>query len=331
MDLSWDGVPDRPWAGPALWANRLQDWRVRDGRLEAAVGQPMRTAHILTARMTPARGGIEVAVELGIEGGLDGQDGQTGAGVLLGAGGPELDWRKAALIHHSPGPGGGLYAGVDSDGRLFVHDFSAENQQLAQSDGVLAAVDSVRLRVRIVPNRDGALLVLAAFPPGATEDSVTLQAGPFDPVRLTGGLALVADAPGSEAGTVWFSHLQADGRGFERYEERMLGPVLGAQHTLSRGVLTLTAQLFPITEGSDRPEPATSGTVQLDIRSEAGGWYTLGLAPVVVPGYTATFRVENWPVERDVPYRLVLLPTDEVAGQDTGASFEGQIRAEPSD
>ena len=331
MDLSWDGVPDRPWAGPALWANRLQDWRVRDGRLEAAVGQPMRTAHILTARMTPARGGIEVAVELGIEGGLDGQDGQTGAGVLLGAGGPELDWRKAALIHHSPGPGGGLYAGVDSDGRLFVHDFSAENQQLAQSDGVLAAVDSVRLRVRIVPNRDGALLVLAAFPPGATEDSVTLQAGPFDPVRLTGGLALVADAPGSEAGTVWFSHLQAGGRGFERYEERMLGPVLGAQHTLSRGVLTLTAQLFPITEGSDRPEPATSGTVQLDIRSEAGGWYTLGLAPVVVPGYTATFRVENWPVERDVPYRLVLLPTDEVAGQDTGASFEGRVRADPID
>ena len=328
MDLSWDGVPDRPWAGPVVWANRLQDWRVRDGRLEAAVGQPMRTAHILTARTIPARGGIEVAVGLGIEGGLDGQ---VGAGVLLGAGGPELDWRKAALIHHSPGPGGGLYAGVDSDGRLFVHDFSAENQQLAQSDGVLAAVDSVWFRVRIVPNRDGALLVLAAYPSGSTEDSVRLQAGPFDPVRLTGGLALVADAPGSEAGTVWFSRLQAGGRGFERHEERTLGPVLGAQHTLSRGVLTLTAQLFPIAGGSDRAEPVTSGTVQLDVRSEAGGWYTLGLAPVVVPGYTATFRVENWPVERDVPYRLVLLPADEVAGQDTGASFEGRVRADPGD
>ncbi len=328
MDLSWDGLPDRPWAGPELWANRLQDWEVRDGRLEAAVGQPMRTAHILTARTTPARGGVEVAVGLGIEGGLDGQ---AGAGVLLGAGGPELDWRKAALIHHSPGPGGGLFAGVGSDGRLFVRDFSAENQQLAQSDGVLAAVDSVRLQVRVVPNRDGVLLVLSAWPSGATEDSVTLQAGPFDPVRLTGGLALVADAPDSEIGTVWFSSLQASGRGFEQHVERALGPVLGAQHTLSRGVLTLTAQLFPVAEGNDPAAPATAGAVQLDVRSEEGKWYTLGLSPVVVPGYTAVFRVENWPDDRDVPYRLSLLPADDLTRADTGPPFEGQIRVEPID
>jgi phosphodiesterase/alkaline phosphatase D-like protein len=327
MELSWAGVPDRPWAGPALWTNRLQDWEVRAGRLEVSVGQPMRTAHILTARTNLDRGGLEVVVELGIEGALAGT---AGAGILLGAGGPDLDWRKAALIHHSPGAGGGLFAGIDHDGRLFVRDFSDRNQSLAQTERVLAKVDSVELSIRIVPDAGGAILELTASPSETGADSVILQAGPFESVRLTGGLALVADAPDSEAGTVWFSRLQASGRGFEHSPERTLGPVLGAQHTLSRGVLTLTAQLFPVGGGVDLADPATAGVVQLDVRSEAGGWYTLGLAPVVVPGYTATFRVEGWPVEQDVPYRLGLLPADAVAAQDTGTWFEGRVRADPS-
>jgi hypothetical protein len=287
----------------------------------------MRTAHILTARTTPARGGLEVGVRLGVEGELHAS---SGAGILLGAGGPDLDWRKAALIHHSPGPGGGLFAGIDPDGRLFVRDFSDGNQLLAQSDGALTAVDSVELLLRVVPDAGAAFLELAASLSGSGTDSVTLRAGPFDPVRLTGGLALVAHAPNSEAGTVWFSHLRANGRGFEHHAERTLGPVLGAQHTLSRGVFTLTAQLFPIAWGADPGEPATAGAVQLDVRSESGEWYTLGLAPVVVPGYTATFRVESWPVEQNVPYRLGLLPADAVAGQETGIWHEGRVRADPS-
>jgi alkaline phosphatase D len=326
MEVSWAGVPDRPWAGPALWTNRLQDWEVRAGRLEASVGLPMRTAHILTARTNLDRGGLEVVVELGFEGGLAGT---ARAGILLGAGGPDLDWRKTALIHHSPGSGGGLFAGIDHDGRLFVRDFSDRNQTLAQSDGLLAKVDSVELTIRIVPNAGGAILELAASPLETGADSVTLQAGPIEGVRLTGGLALVADAPDTEAGTVWFSHLRASGRGFEHYPEQTLGPVLGAQHTLSRGVLTLTAQLFPVAGGIDPADPATAGAVQLDVRSESGEWYTLGLSPVLVPGYTASFRVESWPVERDVGYRLVLAPADGLTGQETGSPFEGQVRADP--
>jgi phosphodiesterase/alkaline phosphatase D-like protein len=286
----------------------------------------MRTAHILPARLDPEAGDIDVDVSLGFSGIAQRTD---GAGVLLGAGGSGLDWRKAALIHHSPGPGGGLLAGIDGAGRLYVRDFSDENHLLAQSDRALAAVDSIDLQVRVSAAAGGVFLELEASKPGARADSITLRAGPFGLGRLTGGLALVADAPGSEAGTIWFSRLSARGRGFERHDERALGPVLGAQHTLSRGVLTLTAQLFPIAGDSDREDPGTAGTLQLDVMSATGGWYTLGLSPVVVPGYTATFRVEDWPVERDVNYRLFLLPDDELTGQETGRWFEGRVRADP--
>ncbi|NIR43689.1 MAG: hypothetical protein GWM93_16510, partial [Gemmatimonadetes bacterium] len=32
FESRWRTSPDRDWAGPEYWANRLQDWRVRNGR-----------------------------------------------------------------------------------------------------------------------------------------------------------------------------------------------------------------------------------------------------------------------------------------------------------
>ena len=130
LDLRWEGIPDRPWPGPDLWANRIQDWAVKDGKLTASGSLPMRTAHILTRRATPDRGTIRVTLEMGI-GTQESRAGEaplppaeaSAGGILLGAGGESLDFRRAALIHHSPGPGGGLFLGVDEQGFLVVRDF----------------------------------------------------------------------------------------------------------------------------------------------------------------------------------------------------------------
>jgi TAT (twin-arginine translocation) pathway signal sequence len=35
-----------------------------------------------------------------------------------------MDYRAAALIHHQPGPGGGLFAGCDANGNVFFRDFT---------------------------------------------------------------------------------------------------------------------------------------------------------------------------------------------------------------
>ncbi|MFQ5720930.1 MAG: hypothetical protein ACE5GI_00365, partial [Candidatus Aminicenantales bacterium] len=48
----------RPWAGPEFWANRLQDWRVANGRLEytqSSPEKPVRTVHILTRSLNESR------------------------------------------------------------------------------------------------------------------------------------------------------------------------------------------------------------------------------------------------------------------------------------
>ena len=96
-------------------------------------------------------------------------------------------------------------------------------------------------------------------------------------------------------------------------------------------MLTLTAQLFPVAGGTDGADLASAGTVQLEVSSEEGRWYALGLSPVVIPGFTASFRVENWPDDRDVPYRLSLLTTEGLPREEAALPFEGHIRAEPID
>ena len=46
--MDFNDVPDRRWLGANWHANRLQDWRVEDGRVECtrvSPRLPMRTAH----------------------------------------------------------------------------------------------------------------------------------------------------------------------------------------------------------------------------------------------------------------------------------------------
>ena len=57
LDVRWTNEPDRQWAGPDFWGNRLQDWRVHDGRLECTATAPrlrVRTLHLLTRRLGAA-------------------------------------------------------------------------------------------------------------------------------------------------------------------------------------------------------------------------------------------------------------------------------------
>lgn len=69
-----------------------------------------------------------------------------------------------------------------------------------------------------------------------------------------------------------------------------------AMYTVHRGVLKLTAQLYPIPSGIDRD-------VYLDVR-RGGNWKQVGCEKASPDGWAATFRVENWDASGDVPYRV---------------------------
>lgn len=90
--------------------------------------------------------------------------------------------------------------------------------------------------------------------------------------------------------------------------------VVFALYTHESGVLKLTAQLFPLRAGEPRE-------VRLEFQRD-GQWTEAAKAPVLYPGWSAHFRVENWDNSRNVPYRVRHGAT---------ALFEGLIRRDPRD
>jgi hypothetical protein len=251
----------------------------------------------------------------------EGEAGAASAGFLLAAG-PGLDYRSAALIHHSPGEGGGLYAGVDRDGALFFRSFQGDDATLAYSEDRLQGASGVEILLTGVRSENGYALELTARSMGdqgggEPGSEIHLRLGEVEEWDLTGGLALV-----SHGARHWFREWRLEGPGVVAHRERGLGPVLGTQHTLDRGTLKLTAQLAPLgAEDGKRAE------LQL---LRGGRWTTAATADVVEPGYTATFRIEGWDGASDVPYRVAY---DLREGERAQATYYegGAIRREPVD
>ena len=87
-----------------------------------------------------------------------------------------------------------------------------------------------------------------------------------------------------------------------------------ALYTHDRGVLKMTAQLYPLRPGEPRE-------ARLELR-RGGEWEEVAKAPVLYPGWSAHFRVENWEGRESVPYRV---------RHGERAMFEGTVRRDPVD
>ena len=85
-------------------------------------------------------------------------------------------------------------------------------------------------------------------------------------------------------------------------------------YTVSKNVLKLTAQLFPL-------YPNESREVILEI-FKSNNWIEIGRKDINEIGWTTTFKVDNWDDSKDVRYRLL---------HGKNAKYEGLIRKNPLD
>ncbi|HJN17320.1 MAG TPA: hypothetical protein QGH10_17580, partial [Armatimonadota bacterium] len=312
---SWSAVPDRTWAGPDYWANRLQDWRVADGRLEcieARAGKPMRAVHLLTHSLSSSSGSLRMSVRTGVIEGAGNTSPEAATGFLVGAGGREMDYRSAALIHHNPGPGAGLFCGVDSRGRAFIRDFERKPQPGEPGPAPGRTLSDAELRFSAQPSGKTYTLTIAAHDPesGAVLSQASLDG--VDPERLIGNVALVSHpATGKSTGRFWFNDWAVSGSKVRAHPDHVCGPVLCTQYTVHEGVLKLTAQMMPL--GIDDAQ-----AVELQVR-DGDAWETVARTDIIRSGFTAPFRVEGWDPGRDARYRVV---------HDLG-TYEGTIRRDP--
>jgi alkaline phosphatase D len=317
----------RTWLGPAFWANRLQDWRLHQGRLECVAGTgPMRTRTVavltreLVAGDQPARIGVRTGTLAA---------GKGFSGFLVGTGAGRLDHRAAALVQGASGEGGGILCTFGHDGAVGFRDHTDEARQFAY-DLIPGTVRSGQPRPRTTD--EDVELVLEISPQGRGRFRLTLQATGQDGRRLAGarldgvsgaalagGLALVSSAREKHGGARhWFAGLGTAGPKVAERPERAEGPVLGTLYTLNGSVLKLTAQLLPVGDADPRE-------LRLELRRPGGAWEAGPVAPVGT-GFAAAFRLTGWDGGADREYRVVW-----GAGTAQEQRFEGRIAADPVD
>ncbi|MGH9471045.1 MAG: twin-arginine translocation signal domain-containing protein [Terriglobia bacterium] len=125
---AWPPEVERPWAGPEYWTNPLEDWRIRQGRLESFVAGGDRNVFLLTREIAARDGELAMSVRTGR---LDGDTQKLDKGFVgfrVGITSWIDDYRTWA-IH-----GRGMNIGISADGRLFIGELeeSAPRVSLAQ-------------------------------------------------------------------------------------------------------------------------------------------------------------------------------------------------------
>jgi hypothetical protein len=291
----WDKSPDGTWTGKDCWANRLQDWCIKEGRLECLSTLPMRTVHLMSGSISEKRGNISSSVTI-FATGREKSDGSS-AGILLGAG-SGLDYRAASLVFHSWGNKAGIYAGLDSKGNLFIRDLEKENYFFVSGKKNNISWAEARLMLNVTNAKGGSKIRILAVNPSTNIiiDKAEYEGIPSE--RLSGNIALVSHAGnGSTSDYRYsFSGWKVSGSRIEKNDGWNSGPIVTAQYTLSRNTLKLTGQFMPIGE-----EENHQAILQI---YENEKWTNADTAFIENPSFTAQFRIENWKRETDVDYRI---------------------------
>lgn len=298
----------RTWLGRSFWANRLQDWRLHQGRIECLAGGPrdqVRTVSILTRELVAGatRAQISVITRLLADQGRGGF-----CGFLIGAGSGKLDHRAAALVHKASGIGGGYLCTYETDGRVRFREHTSEQQPLRfaelSSERVGTTNPSAGVNVDILlvldispqPNGNFQLKITAS-------NNQTLKVLDQAIIRnvaesnVRGGIMLVSSPYIGGAGARYaFRDLCTRGAKIALRPQNAIGPILGTMYSLNGKVLKVSAQFMPIGE-------TESQKAKFQYRRSNGAWQD-GPIATIGAGYTAVFRLTNWNSAQDWQYRI---------------------------
>jgi len=308
----------RTWIAPQYWANRLQDWRLNNGRIECLTVSPNRNVNLLTARIGETEGGFNVSARLGLSDLENLQGEENWLGFRVGIKGQFDDYRDDAIY------GAGLDVGITSTGSLFIGELPVKHNGNAVM-AVPALNTELILKLQVEYLNEKYQLLLEALDEDGKRISV-IEKDDVPAQNLTGGIALVSHFPKVEKKVTgwccWFDDWVVSGEKIDLHPERAFGPILFEQYTLSRGIMKMTVQLPPV--GRDDEQ-----TVQFQVLDK-DKWNMVQEQQIDPLSRTAGFKVENWNFRDDTPYRLVY-KLNEGGGKTKPYYLEGVIRKEPLD
>ncbi len=332
-------LPDhttRTWIGPEYWANPLQDWQLKEGQIECVVSGGFRNVFLLPHEIGSQEGDFSMSIRAKNLNPRKDTLNEGWIGFEIGIRGQFNDYRDNAIR------GRGFPIGITTDGRMFIGKIDSTQKPIPT-----ISLDNIIIEIKATQQDDGDYNIFIQtqnFASPQPQNIIIRKNIPAD--WIEGGIALICHSgplqefpddrkineyPGW--GTSWgtqrngnvnfgFSDWKISGKKITFHEERTFGPILFVQYTLSRGTLKMTAQMPPIGK--------KDGQV-IDLKTKAGiHWKTISQAPIDSLARTATFRIEEWDVSRNIRYRLAYQLYDEGNKLKT-YYFEGNIRKEPLD
>nr|WKN35401.1 alkaline phosphatase D family protein [Tunicatimonas sp. TK19036] len=311
VESNWQQWPDMPWVGPEYWGNRLQDWQIKDGKLQCDVRAENRTLHSLTCQLSESAKAFETSVILEFPDSQSEKSEKNYAGFRIGAKGKFDDYRSAAVF------GNGIDVGVTTEGKLFIGEQS--------SPDTFTFEQRIKLVLQVTPNGNNPRIKLTAESLSSGQTLASFIVNQIPSGQLTGNIALISHFAESEENAdqpaVAFDRWSISGERVRYDAEQTFGPICFAQYTLHQKTLKLTAQLTPV-------ETIPRHQVVLQMK-EGNQWKTKQEAEIDPMGRSAQFRLENWDYDESVPYRVqVTLPLKD--GEKT-YTYEGIIAKEPKD
>ncbi len=305
---NFDLIPDRVWAGEDFWTIPMEDWQIREGRLECTGNSANMRTNIIAYPLKPGKGTFTLEITCGL---LDKGDQEGTIGFSLGVIDREDPDVRAACYF-----GRGLNLGVRTEGVLFIEDqtaglpadFSWEKFYIRVEGDFRVKEKSITLRLMNEQKKEVAQL---------TKESMDEMEG-----LIVLGVNHHVGSPFSEGPSFWFDDLDVSGTKISHKTENRFGAILWAMYTNSRNVLKITAQLAPVSaQGND--------DVQLEIK-EGDHWKKVATEKLRFDSYTATFRIADWDPSKEVNYRISYSGRLK-DGETMDYEYIGTIRREPVD
>ncbi len=304
---NWPRTIERVWIGPEYWANPMQDWRISAGRLECVTANKGRNVHLLTHQLGKRDGDFQMSVRTGALNKNSSKSNDAWVGFRIGAKTFYNDYRA------SVNRGRGMHAGITASGKLFIE--KARGDRIVGKDSV--GLDDIKLCVTSEPSGAAYKVTISACEPQTCRELTSLSAEGIGSDKLEGNIALVCHNMKR-----WFTDWTVAGSKIDVHPEQTFGPILFAQHTLSKNILKMTAQMAPVGK-------TESQVVRLQIRrKDSGKWETVAKANIHKLARTATFGIEDWDSSQDIPYRLAYTFT-EPDGKTKDHYWGGTIRKDP--
>ncbi len=280
LSYNFDKIDNRVWIGEDFFAMPLEDWQVKDGRLESVGVQKNARVNLLRPWLIN-KGELDLSARIGI---MD-KDAKNGSvGFELGLqDSTDNDIRSLCFY------GRGIKVGIDVTGYLFIDDktidlpdnFSLHDFNFSIEAAKKTTSFELSIEVQDENNRTAKLT-----------DSIA---------SLNGIINLVTnfskDIEKNSAASFWFDDIQIKGTMMEQRKENTFGPLLFNMYTLSRNTMKMSVQMPPLGKNDTKE-------VQFQIR-DGESFKTIETATIEDKTNLAVFKMLDWDSTKDHPYRLM--------------------------